>query len=239
MSDLINKLNVLIRATVSSGLSAGGAPGDDRDRATPRPAQHLSDQAVDAQIKTLRQHIDAALNAEDGMRQKIENAQNQNDQLDQQVDAALLDGDSANARVLAQRLQQQRQRLVSQQADLDLHRRATSELIEQVNQLEAQISDARANQDPVLEPLESLTVDPSEKVEIPLQVDRSGPSKNSDGPRTVRVPINVRPTAPPTDPPPAVSPAATAPPPVSSPDVDDDLARRRSRLSGPDKTDKN
>jgi len=229
MSDLINKLNVLIRATVSSGLSGGG-PAENRERSVSHGPEHLSDQAVDAQIKTLRQHIDAALDAEDGLRQKIESAQVQIDQLDQQVDAALLDGDSGNARVLAQRLQQQRQRLVSQQADLDLHRRATSDLIEQVNQLEAQISDARANRAPTLEPPEVLVAD---RVEIPLHVADEEQDKNPAAPKTVRVPINVRPGDPP-----VVRPAPVVPPPNNSADVDDDLARRRSRLSDPDKSDK-
>jgi uncharacterized membrane-anchored protein YhcB (DUF1043 family) len=243
MSDLINKLNVLIRATVNNSLP-GGAAGDSRERGTsPRSPEHLSDQAVDAQIRTLRQHIDTALDAEDGMRQKIEVGQTQADQLDQQVDAALLDGDESTARVLAQRLQQQRQRLNSQQADLEAHRRVTADLIEQVNQLEAQISGARASQSTDLAPEPDAAIN---RVEIPINTAPEPPSQNPAVPQTVRVPINIRPAARPSDSPvtstvPAAPPAAPpAPRPVASnpPDADDDLARRRSRLSSPDQPDK-
>lgn len=215
MSDLISKLNVLIRATVNS--PRGSDEHTDGSRSLPRAAAHLSDAAVDAQIAALRQHINAALDAEDTLRRKIENGQAEADQINQQIDAALQNGDGSTARVLVQRLQQQRQRLTSQQSDLDLHRRSTSELIEQVNQLEAQISDARAGQIADSPIAQAPAATPAE----------AAPSA------AVRVPVNIRVNRP-ADPPPTTAPAA----PAANTDNDDDLGRRRSRLSSPDRPDK-
>ncbi|MHB8625631.1 MAG: PspA/IM30 family protein [Aggregatilineales bacterium] len=226
MSDLIDKLNTLIRAKVNSSLGGSGAGAGDRDDNRHSP---ISDREIDAQLGTLRQQIDVALNAEDGMQKRLDDANAQIDALDRQVDAALLDGNDTQARTLTQQLQRQRQQAATLAADLEDHRRATSSLIEQVNELEALVSDARArdtmNQG---EPL------PSEKVladQPPVQAESQAV------PVSIRVPIN-RPAPPPnpaTPAKPANSPPSAAPP-ASSTDTDDELARRRARLSGPDKS---
>ena len=219
MSDLFDKLNTLIRAKVNSSLGAGGTTDRD-DRRPP-----ISDREIDTQLATLRQQIDAALNAEDGMQKQLDDANAQIDALDRQVDAALLDGDDIQARTLTQQLQRQRQQAAMSAADLEDHRRATSSLIEQVNELEALVSDARAretlNQG---EPLPTESVSPGQP---------AAQAESHAAPVSVRIPIN-RPAAPAPPPKPTESAPASPASPTSA-DTDAELARRRDRLSGPDK----
>ena len=66
------------------------------------------------------------------------------DALDQAADNALVTGDELAARQSVQQMQRQRQQNAVLEADLESHRRATSELIERVNTLEAMVSDARS-----------------------------------------------------------------------------------------------
>ncbi len=221
MSDLIDKLNTLIRAKVNSSLGGGGTVDRD-DRRPP-----ISDREIDTQLATLRQQIDTALNAEDAMQKRLDDANAQIDALDRQVDAALLDGNDVQARTLTQQLQRQRQQAAMSAADLEDHRRATSSLIEQVNELEALVSDARARETQNQgEPLPTEYVSASQP---PAQTESQAV------PVSVRVPIN-RPAAPTTTPPKPSESATPAKSPPSSADTDEELARRRARLSGPDKS---
>lgn len=222
MSDLIDKLNTLLRAKVNSSL--GGSGSSDRDDSRRPP---ISDREIDAQLATLRQQIDSALNAEDAMQKQLDDANAQIDALDRQVDAALLDGNDVQARTLTQQLQRQRQQASMSAADLEDHRRATSSLIEQVNELEALVSDARARD--AANQGESLLADNASAIQPPVQ------SESQAAPISVRIPIN-RPAAPAAPPQPVEQPPPAKPAPSSTADTDDELAQRRNRLSGPDKS---
>ncbi len=236
MSDLFNKLNVLLRASINSSLSGGG-----NSRAPSRADwADVPPQEIETQLHSLRHNVDEALNAEDAMQRRLEDQQRQIEALDAQVDSALMAGDEANARFLQSQLQRQKQQATMLQAELEDHRQATSALIEQVNQLEAIVSDVRARHespgqmDDIPAPEEVMTEPP-----------RTAPTASE--PTSFRVPINVsvnpgnagnavsnsgQSEARPPNVPAAVNPSAK---PTAADDSDEALARRRSRLSLPDK----
>jgi phage shock protein A len=141
MTNLLDKLNVLVKSSLNSFLrdaaETSGTPGV--------PAGRLG-KDIDGEVARLRQQIDAALNQEDAMLKRLEQLQQQVDRYDQQADAALQRNDEATARYLIQQMQRQQQLATMLQAELDQHRRATSEFIERVNMLEALVSDARRQQ---------------------------------------------------------------------------------------------
>ncbi len=237
MPDLLDKLNVLVRSSLNSVLS-----GDTTRRI---PPERLG-KDIDNEIAALRKHIEDALNAEDAMQARVSAANAQAEALDRQADDALLAGDEVNARYLVQQHQRQVQQATMRQTELEEHRRATSDLIERVNTLEAMVSDSRRAQ------TEPLPTDPSDDVQSTAQpasgsvlsnllrdarqtVTPSAPTASTtfDAPaRSVPITIHrdAKPTAPTSEPTTQDQIKAV----VDQAQVDDDLARRRSRLSKPD-----
>lgn len=232
MSDLIDKLNLLVRARVNSALSGSG--GAESRPSTPRrpPSDDvpLTTKEAEREIRDLRKHIDDALNAEDEMKRKIEAGQSQSSAYDQQADSALTQGQEDAARGYIQQMQRTERSIETLSTELDKHRRATSELIEQVNQLESILADQQASQTVVPTPAE-LNRDP---ITINVRRDASAPSST--------IPIRVTPATPAA---PVVPAVPAAPEPTTKDKIDqeldkakveDDLARRRARLSKPDGT---
>jgi len=263
MSDLISKLNVLVRASLNSALSGSthdtvSDPANDAGSPARRrlPPERIG-KDIDHEIAELRKHIDDALNAEDRMQARLNDSYAQIDALDQAADNALLTGDELAARQSVQQMQRQRQQNAVLEADLESHRRATSELIERVNTLEAMVSDARSQQ--TQQPaaaqaddqasgtpgvvLSNLLRDARQRVDQAINVPATSAPTTSipigHTPAAVPVPAPLAPSntvsstpVPTTSVPIKVGTPTT--PNTSSKDVDDDLARRRSRLSKPD-----
>ncbi len=263
MSDLISKLNVLVRASLNAATSP--------DKPRRIPAERLG-KDIDGEIAALRQHIEDALNSEDAMQTRLNQATAQAEALDRQADAAVLDGDDAQARTLVQQLKRQQQRAAQLDSDLKEHRNATSELIERVNTLEAMVSDARRSNSAPAEPLSPAELREATSAPSDSSADRapgtllsnllrdareranqsaaplaSAPSSSPTAattpppvaPESRSVPITIHRDTPPMPTPP-LTPASPAAPSTSIPikpadaaSVDDDLARRRSRLSAP------
>ncbi len=235
MSDFISKLNVLVRASLNSVAS-----GDTLRRI---PPERIGTD-IDGEIAALRQHIDEALNAEDAMQARLGDLTAQIETLDQSADAALLAGDDAKARAIVQQITRQQTAARTLTADLDDHRRATSELIERVNMLESMVSDARRTQASA-EPLPPADLlDSTQNASRAYEDDAPGevlsnllrnsrtqataaptippvpPPVSSEPPAapTHNVPINVRRDSPmPTPNTATVAPTPTVPPPSSIP----------------------
>ncbi len=227
MPDLLDKLNVLVRASLNSVLSG------DSSTARRIPAERLG-KDIDAEISALRKHIDDALNAEDAMQQRIDTANAGIADLDRQADQALMDGDDAQARYLVQQLQRQKQQAAMQQASLEDHRRATSELIERVNTLEAMVSDSRRNPPAVATPADSTTSVPLSNMlrDAREQADQPTPQASQTASEPVptagrSIPIKIHRDTPPETP--TVNDQIKAA--VDQAKVEDDLADRRKRLS--------
>src|SRR5262249_50751206 len=133
MSNLLDKLNVLVRSSLNS---FGGSK---------IPAGRLG-KDIDGEIAALRKKIDEALSTEDGMQQRVDALLKQAAGVDQQADEALKRNDENNARYAVQEMHRLQQQASMVQADLENHRRSTSDFIERVNMLEAMVSDARREQ---------------------------------------------------------------------------------------------
>jgi len=96
-----------------------------------------------ADVAALRQQIARALDDEDRLQQTIQAAAAQIAALDQQADEALSRGDEATARHLVGQLQRRRQQLAFLEADLAQHRYVTADLMRRVNTLEALVAQAQ------------------------------------------------------------------------------------------------
>ncbi len=228
MSDLIDKLNVLLRSNLNNFL--GGT-----DRGTPpKLSPDRLGKDVDREIASLRKQIDVALNEEDTMKARLDTLQGQVAGFDQQIDQALQRGNDTQARQLVQQMQRVRRQATSLQTDLEQHQEATSALIQQVNMLEAMVSDARRAQaeapktgqddEPLVPPKEAFAPK-SERTEPPPPSSGLG-----DILRDVRERVESVIT-------PRTSPAEAEPKKGKTPDdaeVEADLARRRARLSKPE-----
>ncbi len=96
-----------------------------------------------AEVAALRQRIARALDDEDRLQQTIQAAAAQIAALDRQADEALARGDETTARHLVRQLQDRRRQLAFLQADLAQHQYSTADLIRRVNTLEALIAQAQ------------------------------------------------------------------------------------------------
>ncbi len=131
MARLFDKLNVLLKSNLHSVL---------RDRGASRDAPDVSRAPgidIEQTIAQLQGRIEAALDEEDRTLNKLNAMQQQIASWDTEADRALQAGDEAAARYLVRQIQLTRQQYALLQADLDQHRRATGELIQHVNELEA------------------------------------------------------------------------------------------------------
>lgn len=218
MSSLFDKLNTLVRARVR------GVLGDDPDRARRRAAitpDRLGD--VDREVARLRESVNAALDDEERQQAVIDSVLAEAADLDQQADAALARGDDAVARQLIGQMQLKQQQATMLQADLEAHRRSTAELISRVNEMEAVVAEARRQQAqnapdadaPGSDTGESITEALGDRLRRARELVTGRGSDETAG---------------------AVDPANTAPEDapgvVDEQAVNDDLDRRRRRLSG-------
>jgi phage shock protein A len=246
MSDLIDKLNVLLRANLDNflGRSGEGAPPPRR-----LPPEQLG-KDVDREIAALRRQIDAALNKEEDIKKRLEALRGQVEQFDRAADAALERGDESAARASVQQMQAARKRAANLELELGRHRDATFDLIQHVNTLEAMVSDARhaeAQNAPEGAPTtEAKAANPPEapdkaKGQMPAASaplpGKSATELLSDMLRSVRERVEEAVTpkqesAPQPEPKAGSVPISSAPPtPADDAEVDEDLARRRARLS--------
>lgn len=215
MNDLFKKLNVLVKASVNELLDSSGTP---RRRAlTPE----VAGKQVEHDIKMLRERVDDALAYEGELAARVQTMQAEVDRLDQRADAAVASGQPDTARIAVEQLQRLQQRLAMAESDLREHRIVTQELISRVNQLEAVVAEARENQ-PEAQPDEAADTleragqavsdvlhEMREKIaELSEMIGTPGSATQSDE-----------------------NPLADAPPTADEQAVEDDLARRRERLS--------
>lgn len=232
MSDLIDKLNLLVRSRVNSVL--GGVGGSDSHRGDPDKPININD--LEREIRDLRKHIEDALNSEEDMQRRLDEGIARATAFDQQADEALARGEDDTARQFVQQYQRAQRGAEMLASELDLHRRATSQLIEQVNKLEAIVADRQAGTQSI--PTPQGVAQDEERVQIPIQRAAPIPPPAASEPPapTIKIGIGVKP-------PPPVVPTVDIPEPtvqdkikdeVDKAKVEDDLAKRRSRLSGPD-----
>jgi phage shock protein A len=162
------------------------------------------DKNVERDVAAMRQRINQALDDEDQMTAEINALQGQVEDWDQQADRALTQGDEAAARHAVRQMQLVEQRQAMLEADLAQHRFATSELISRVNELEALAAEAR-------QPSKAAAA-PEDAAEDESLAARLSQARPKAAPR----PLAAKPDAPIL---------------VDEQKIEDDLARRRARLS--------
>lgn len=209
MARLVNKFNVLIKSSVNSVLKDVTTRGTD----TPKPPKLGKD--TDKELARLRKQIDAALDHEDRITADIAEITRQIAEWDRQADAALESGDDNTARQLVRQIQRAQQQRAMLEADLDQHRRSTSELIRQVNAFEAVVAEARQQSEdqPQQNPAEERDAD-TESLSERLRKARD----IATGDRNAASPTPADATV-------------TNDDQLTEQAIEDDLARRRNRLS--------
>ncbi|HLY28924.1 MAG TPA: hypothetical protein VKQ72_21435 [Aggregatilineales bacterium] len=232
MPSLIDKLNVMVRAGVNEFLNGSGEPG--------KVSSQRLGKDIHREVAALRTRIEEALNEEDTQQQRLDDLSKEIAQLDRQTDESLGRGDDSNARFLAESYQRKQRQAAFWRAELEEHRRATSELIERVNMLDAMISEAqneraqagglaseKSEEEQSENPgvvLANVLREARQRVEAMIAPSSpSGSSAPASRPNTGgtedvhHIPVNI----------------GTAGE-ISPKKVDEDLAERRSRLSKPD-----
>lgn len=160
---------------------------------------------MDRNVEAMRQQVNQALDDEDRQLADIEALRQQIASWDQQADQALSKGDDATARHAVQQMQAQQRQLSMLEAELAQHRIATSDLINRVNELEAVVAEARR---------QISTGDKEETSGGGLSARLNQARQRIDEQRT--------------------KPAPAETPTVDEVTIEDDLARRRARLSQQD-----
>jgi phage shock protein A len=213
MSDLFKKLNVLVKAGINDLLGEENTVGSPQRRSL-RPEQLGKD--IDREIESLRKRINEALDYEGELQAKVRSVRDEVARWDAQADKAVAANNDAVARHAIDQMQSAEQRLAMAESDLHAHRIVTQELIERVNMLEAAVADARraqADKEPETTPQTSIQTagqalsdvlrDAREKI--------AGMGELINARQDVDTPVEK----------------------ADDQSVEDDLARRRERLSKP------
>jgi phage shock protein A len=141
MNDLFKKLNVLIKSSVNDAVRGVVNP----DESSPRRQTRL-DKNIDVEIEGLRERINDAVRYEEGMKARIQQYADEAARWDSQADEAVANGNEASARYEIERMKRAEQRAATVEGDLRAHQRATEELIQRVNMLDAVVADVRRAQ---------------------------------------------------------------------------------------------
>jgi phage shock protein A len=169
---------------------------------------------VDREVAALRARINEALAYEDQLKAQAATARAEADSLDQQADDAVARGDDVTARYLIERQQRATQRLTILENDLRQHQFVTQELITRVNMLDAAIADARNARPNVPAANETESATPVRQIADVLRDAREKIASMGD---VLAAKDEVA--------------QSGQTPPSPSEAVEDDLAKRRARLS--------
>jgi len=203
MSDLLKKLNVLVKAGLND--LAGGQASARRADAPPKLGADY-----DRDVRTLRGRINEAITYEDQLKARVRQLEAEVGRWDAAADDAVARQDDVSARYAIEQVQRARQRLTMAANDLREHQLVTQELVTRVNTLEAALADARRAQgaDPAQRP-----ADAGGLTDV-LKEARERMAALSDL-LTAKEQVA----------------QATSAPPADDRAIDDDLAQRRQRLS--------
>jgi len=146
MSDLVKKLNVLLRARLRDVVGEAVSPS--KKTSPPNLGKD-----IDREIEALRQRLNEAFEHEDVLKQQIGALQAEIEVLDREADTALTQGDDDLARRVVTQIQRTRQRMTMLESDLVTHQWAVRELFDKVSLLESVVADARRAVAPTPDPV--------------------------------------------------------------------------------------
>jgi phage shock protein A len=209
MADLFKKLGVLIQSGLNDVIPDALNPAAPARRRVP-PARLGKD--IDREIAALRGRINEAVDYEARLIKRVQDLEAEMSRWDEQANAAVKRGDDAAARYAIDQMNRTEQRLEMADADLTEHRLVTQDLIRRVNLLDAVVADSRTAS------AQSGEGEPAAE---------QAPSSIADVLRTAREKIaGMGEARLPREHPDLDMPTDDAV-------IDDDLARRRQRLSKP------
>lgn len=246
MSGFFRKLNTLVKSQVNDLVDF------DKDRVTSRSrskflSRHDVSESLQGDVAGLRKRIDEALSYEDTQRARIDKLYQSVTEWDAKADEAVAEGRDQDARFALERMQQAQREIEMHESSLREHNMVTQELISQVNSLEAVVDQARreAASQNVADQQGS-----SQSQRVPLEIEADDDEDDGQFARALsermdntrrqlselmsgytgsampeRAEIIDEVPQPPA-------------PPINRRAVEDDLAARRARLSGPAKPDK-
>jgi len=248
--DFFKKLNLLVQSQVNDVLNPlrDETDGPARRRAMTRSGLG-KDMANDA--VTLRKRVDEALAYEDKLQKQINALYDEVSDLDIKADSALENGQESQARGYLGQLHSKQRQIASLESDLNQHSVITQELLSQVNTLEGVLEQARQEQ----QEQASRAVDTAEKstqkkqTQIRVEMEKDDQEaeqvmetlsrKVTETRRKLGELINSQSDQPLAHPDEVIEEAPQPPvSPIDRKKVDDDLAKRISRLSKPDDSDK-
>lgn len=142
MTDLFKKLNVLVKSGLNDLLNDAtkNLPIGNSSRT---PTQPQLGKNIDREIGGLRQRINDALDYEEQIKGQVSAQQAEIARLDAAADHALVEGREEAARHLVEQMQRAEQRLTMAEADLREHQIVTQELILRVNEMETWVEEAK------------------------------------------------------------------------------------------------
>lgn len=137
MNDLFKKLNVLIKSSVNDAVRSAVNPDDASVRRV-----HV-DKDLTAEVEALRARINDAVRYEDGLKARIQQYEVEAARWDEQADEAVANRNEPSARYAIEQMKRVQQRAATVASDLRAHQKATEELIQRVNMLDAVVADVR------------------------------------------------------------------------------------------------
>jgi phage shock protein A len=138
MSDLLKKLNVLIRAGVRG-------EGKQQPHDAPRPGKTFG-KDMEREVEALRGRITAAQTHEGRIQAQLRELEDEITRWDQAADEALRANAQEDARAALLKLRAARRRYARLEDDLRQHERLTQELIQSVNLLAGVVNEAQSEQ---------------------------------------------------------------------------------------------
>ena len=206
MANLWEKLNTVIRANLNDLVSDNPLKRD-RDKPTDTPEKHL-----ERDLPQVQKRMREALQHEDDLQKKIDEFYADIARLDKQADEAVERGDDQAARQFINQLQNTQRQLEFSEAELREHQLLTRQLLQQADALEIAVQETQSAQ----ESKESAS-DMGETIQdIYDETQRKLNALIERGKQITQA-----------------KPVGEIP---ASQTVDDDLAKRRARLSKPDES---
>ncbi len=146
MTNLFDKLNVLIRAGINDLLTGESHRHDASNLSSRRVPPKQLGANIEREIAALRERVNDAVGYEDRLRAAVDAARAEVDRLDQQADAAVEAGREDQARYLIEQMQRAQQRMVMAERDLSEHQLVTRELLMRVNEMDTWVAEAKRQQ---------------------------------------------------------------------------------------------
>lgn len=233
MADLFKKLNVLVKASLNELLSSErtrSSPSDSEQTASSRPplTQDRLGKDIDRQLAAMRQRVADAKAYESKLQAQIDALDAEIKHLDAVADTAVASGDDVNARFAIADMRTAEQRQMKLMNDLREHQIAAQELVERIDQMAAMVAQAReqAQTNATPDPQAESQVSPAlpNLADVLRRAQETVTSESAANAADQNSTTSSRPSDVTSTP---DAPAANRP-------VEDDLERRRQRLSKKD-----